>query len=886
MFDEVLDLDTILSLFDDYDEDINNYAEEEEEIRNEILVNIIKYSTSNKKSNKPFLEDLAIRTIEECNKLKEIERTNNSQSLETQKNIVERYSKTWQYLIEFINNFEEEIDFRGFYIDRRDFFEKLHIESLQGYYKELINFKMLSLEKMMEIIPDYSEFMIDFINTYKDEIINKRLLSFSELWSYEPVQAIDSLNELYQKYYGKKLDDKDNYLDVDTINNTSINDDNLLIYIISKSSAYKSIATSKKMIDTLIYARSKFKDIQIPHYMLDLDFKYLNPEQFVRLCCVEDYNVIKFLKSKNERKILEYLITNSGDYITAISKFSENRKQFEELLNDEETISRLENDKDYETAKKICEMILGNQENYFGIYTAEDIDDFEQLRNYEVNRILRGISKPKTKFEKQDGQFAILEGLYGIDIEEAQNLINRFGKYIEQVDISPEDGISANMKKYLIALKNILQLEKNDIVFLSQDREFMKMVNSEKTFSVASITELDKKMREVFERKFEEKMLTEDKLGEPDEVINYKGKQIRVYEIPRKNAEGEYEDINFGIFARVEGSYSGIRFKGAKHFSEKNMNYHGNCESYINQSMTSVARIFFDDDIMFLSNDCKGMTNIAPWDLVSAGNNSSFDPISASNNVYTSSLPTCFCPPDIFANNTRTLHNEVDFERYYLDEETNEVSRRKPKFVGIMKDEIDIDICRLLQENDESLYHNSLQAAADLNLPILIINREALAMLEKRRIDINLERLKKFDLNPNEKEEDFEKLIKDTIVRFEDNIIGSEFCKGKEKYFNDKTRKEMLEQIFDAIKFGNGFDKNRRYLIFQEVLNEEIDRQFDVEGTVVSTDNHFDLYKEISETISNSTPKFGIQKKTKNRITSVKQDVKDIKEILDSEGRY
>ena len=393
-------------------------------------------------------------------------------------------------------------------------------------------------------------------------------------------------------------------------------------------------------------------------------------------------------------------------------------------------------------------------------------------------------------------------------------------------------------------------------------------------------------MREVFERKFEEKMLTEDKLGEPDEVINYKGKQIRVYEIPRKNAEGEYEDINFGIFARVEGSYSGIRFKGAKHFSEKNMNYHGNCESYINQSMTSVARIFFDDDIMFLSNDCKGMTNIAPWDLVSAGNNSSFDPISASNNVYTSSLPTCFCPPDIFANNTRTLHNEVDFERYYLDEETNEVSRRKPKFVGIMKDEIDIDICRLLQENDESLYHNSLQAAADLNLPILIINREALAMLEKRRIDINLERLKKFDLNPNEKEEDFEKLIKDTIVRFEDNIIGSEFCKGKEKYFNDKTRKEMLEQIFDAIKFGNGFDKNRRYLIFQEVLNEEIDRQFDVEGTVVSTDNHFDLYKEISETISNSTPKFGIQKKTKNRITSVKQDVKDIKEILDSEGRY
>ena len=326
----------------------------------------------------------------------------------------------------------------------------------------------------------------------------------------------------------------------------------------------------------------------------------------------------------------------------------------------------------------------------------------------------------------------------------------------------------------------------------------------------------------MYSSEFQKKMLKIEDDEKPLTEIHYGDKKIKVYEIPRKNENGEYEEIDFGILARVEGAYGTYEIPEdySELFDDIQMNYHGNCESYINQSMNSIAKTE-EDGLIFLYTDCNNLLMASPWDIGSVEANAKFNALNA--NEYVVSLPICFAAPDRLADTTRHLHNELVSERYSFDKQEQKIKRRKPDLIGIQKEKMDLDVASKLMSGG---YSEHLAAAADLDIPILIINREALAIQEVNRIKQDLSKLKKYDSGEVHTEESFESIMENIITRFENNAVGVQFHKSKQGRFDNVARKKLLSSIIGIIEKGDILEVEKRYSSLHKILKGEIVKQY------------------------------------------------------------
>lgn len=220
--------------------------------------------------------------------------------------------------------------------------------------------------------------------------------------------------------------------------------------------------------------------------------------------------IVGLSKTNYGKEIIEYLCENTEDYINAIGKFINNMSQYEDLLNDEEFSKRLQNEdeKGY-IISKLSTIVIGNNENYFAIESMEDLDYYDESRKYEVNRILKKFTKTDGVISVEDGQFALLEGLYGIDRIEAEKLVTKYGKYIEDIE-TEEKTDKDDIKNYIIALRNILCLKKSDISFFARDVDFMNMINEEGDYNIGTIADIEKSCALCIQKNFRKNYLNSE----------------------------------------------------------------------------------------------------------------------------------------------------------------------------------------------------------------------------------------------------------------------------------------------------------------------------------------------------------------------------------------
>lgn len=738
--------------------------------------------------------------------------------------------------------------------------------------EKLINFetKNIDVEKFKKII-DYGladkETIYAIVtakvqNEFFSEFCKSKGINKITLWGYTKEQSIDKFKEIINK----------NSINYPILASTRTNDKETIKYV------FDSLINpnSDELFELYYNARKNNPNIVIPEILVDERIDFLNLEQFSRFTMLDDTSrrkIFNLIKLPYGIDILKSLCENTEDYINSIGIFVDRIDEYESLLEDDEFKEKMQDEFDKEQIiSKLYTIVLSNSENHFGIFSLEDLEDYEELKKYEVDRILRNIIKPDNDISEKDGQFAILEALYGIDREEAERLVSKYGNGIDEIQ-TEEITDERITKNYIKALGNILKLKKSDISFLCRDSEFMKLINSDNEFSTKTIIDVDKKMRDTYAKDFESKMLKIKSNEEPSFEADYNGKKIKIYEIPRKNDNGEYEEIDFGIFARIEGAYVEDYEKPSnylEYLSGIDMSYHGNCESYINQSMNSTARTN-DESLMFLYNECDDILLSAPWDIISSEANGKFN--TANVKSYEIGHPICFMPPDKLIDTTRHLHNEFVFERYSFDKETRGIKRRLPNFVGIDKEKADLDIQALISEG---IYSEQLKACGDLDIPLLIINREALTIQEKNRIEKDLTILKEYDSKGNEDGRNYEEILRDILNRFENNSVGHQFHKSKEKYFNNEERKRLLKQVIDTIKKGDGFEVSKRFQALEIILDEEIQKQYSTKDTLVSKDEHFALYSQLLEKLKRDYPP--MLKPRGNIIQDVKKDIVDIQE--------
>ena len=480
---------------------------------------------------------------------------------------------------------------------------------------------------------------------------------------------------------------------------------------------------------------------------------------------VQDY----ILRNNNPLvfKSLEYLMQKDENWIISFNRIMENENQYTDLINNLRSIDN-EKIKPEFIENFLC--VISDSENYFDIQNYEDVANYTSKKNDICLNILQGNLEdipPKIlyKFQESEGdlyKFALLEYKFGIDLQEAKHLISRYG--------TDSDKLPTNKTSdYIRLLKTIIEHDNiQDVIHFAVENDLLEQ--PWQTFPNARNAE--GKILNMFAELYNETLYspkTEDKLNtqETYKDIHDKEYSIDIYEI-----KGD-----FNLNARVEGAYSSFiepdNFK--KYYENPNIDNHGNCESYIGNDSISTARL---DRVCIIVGYKEilhnALTSCGPYDLGSY--NTSFS-------IYNEKSD--FRIPVEMINHTRHTHNEMVKDRIIVDKKGNAVKSKPDYIIWIEEDpktEREQPDWKKTREKNKK-WIMTKKAAAQLGVPIVVIDREYFAERETDKIDL----LKKLITGENIDQEKYKEyyeqysklskseLIEQLITKFENNRIGLQF---------------------------------------------------------------------------------------------------------------
>jgi len=413
----------------------------------------------------------------------------------------------------------------------------------------------------------------------------------------------------------------------------------------------------------------------------------------------------------------------------------------------------------------------------------------------------------------------VLELAYGIDINEAQNLVYKYGQDIEEIETtSPSE---ETLKKTLTALKLLVNYNMGEIDYIYQENKDIILNWDELQYS--NIATLEANSLNLYARLFDESCRWSETALES---ADFNGKNVPIAEITS----------DFKTFVRVEGSYSYWEEPDnfADYLNNINPDNNGNCKSYIGNNLFAMAR---PKGPAFGYNRCpqNSLNLFASWDIISDSANCSFSPGSVKwdfeNGIQ-------FRSPDKLLDFVRHNHNEAVTNRWYFDEQSKTVKKEIPDFVLYTQSSLDQDITQ------DPRWEMSVKAAAQLGIPIKIVNIEKVLQRESEKVD----KLKQIFLGQIENDTNLsqEEILKRLIVEFENNRVSTRFTvdKVKSKYFTDDMREDLYSSIESRIESFKDADPEQYFALLQSmktILTGEYEKAFSVNGTQVHGGADFDF---------------------------------------------
>ncbi|MCI8345480.1 MAG: hypothetical protein HFJ42_05925 [Clostridia bacterium] len=414
-----------------------------------------------------------------------------------------------------------------------------------------------------------TEMVNELLNKYEDKQVS--------------IQILRGLNiELSQEYFGAFLEK--NEVQIGNIK--------------QKYEIYQNIFRVNKNVNNTIEL-SMFNDRILNNFSLEKLVRLTTyPEiqkEIVSLSNIEGFcDIIKSINDEN--------------WIMELDSILKNANNFPELLENipKEPINE-------ESAQMIAE-VFSQRENYFNISNIWEAKNYFKIRrdicknilNDEENENLNTILKSYPIVEERK-RFAILEMMYGIDIEDARNLIEKYGKDVEKID-------TKKYGKTILALRGIKSILECDNIseIYNSNKEIID--NELEEIEYSNIVNLETKCINMYAQTYKETLYHPQEADKID-IVQYEGKEINVYEINQ----------DFNMFVRAEGACNG--YEEPKNFAEKlatpSTKYHGNCKSFIGQDSICIAN---SEGVKYGYSECKenSLLMCAPWDIMSNGANAEF----------------------------------------------------------------------------------------------------------------------------------------------------------------------------------------------------------------------------------------------------------------------
>lgn len=660
---------------------------------------------------------------------------------------------------------------------------------------------------------------------YVSSIVEKDVKKQISFWKYTAERIQDKNEEYFQKFYEKKIMNTEDMVLfwIGTSFKIQSSNKNILEKIYNRIYAGTENSrelmqkiwngTSYKLMNNLFSFSRAIKTIYGDDAELDIEYMYNyynkllefnNDLNYTINLLMLDKKILEFfdigdllkitlypdLQEKfveaNRKKqiisIIKMIYKKSDNWISEIDNILnnlENYKHLFDIINDE----MLKNE-------KFCEnliSVISVKNNYFNINTLEEIVEYDTIK-YNICMDLLNEKLKKIKFVdiKDIKKFALLEILFDVDYEWGKRITEKYSMDIDEINPISDD--EKEVKEKIIQIKKIVN---GDNLTVNNDNFKKEKINPIK---------FENKCIKLYERLYNEQMkLPIIKIGKE----NYENKEVELYKIKDE----------FCIFVRVEGAYS--YWKEPENFenniNEISINLNGNPKTYISNNSMAIARP--KGPIYGYTKELKNnLLLMAPWDIVSNEANLSFSPSSVNWNFGNG---ISFRMPNNLLNNMRSSHNEIVTSKWKFDASTMRIERDRPDviiyFIDMLEDEITY--------KETNYWRISKKAAAQLDIPIVIINREEVLKKEKAKIERSLE---EFYTTLNEN------ILENIFLQFENNRSSMRYVKDKLKmrYFTCDERERMFE---DVIKKISKIDQSKRKRLVNkliEIADSELSKYF------------------------------------------------------------
>ncbi len=478
-------------------------------------------------------------------------------------------------------------------------------------------------------------------------------------------------------------------------------------------------------------------------------------------------------------EIFKILKNKKYDALPVIESILNNISKYKDLLNNIDIASLSE-----EEFNNLI-FVLKNEKNIFNISTSDDLINFAKKKNNYFESIDANIDN----LSKEELQEAIVEAIYGMNLEEAKFMCER---YSYDFDILRKDNLSEEIIIIIDTLNQIIKennIENLKAIYLVKDNIPILKNDFSSTLS------LEASIREEYARMYNNTLykVSDNDLSKNPMLtdVMYKGKKIKVYEPASK----------FSMQIHALGAY--------RHFSTPNnfkddwlrpkIAYHGICTSYIANNEIATARQ--EHPILGFSNyEEKALLLAGNYDLGSDYENLSF--------ASARRRPHNLLPPKTMIDATRHNHNEMVLER--LNQNLDNTSKRVPDYIVYIVDDIN-NVDNFSESNE--LYQETLQAAHDFDIPIVLIDRLKYAKLEKEKCDM-LEKEFYSSRNP--------KILEELFLNYANNTVGCRYFESnKMAKYNEIFSEEVLEKFYERITNfieNNIINLNDSVKTYEEIL--------------------------------------------------------------------
>ena len=477
----------------------------------------------------------------------------------------------------------------------------------------------------------------------------------------------------------------------------------------------------------------------------DIQEKIINLDKVVSSKLFE---IIKKVQSKkyDTAQVTESILNNISNFKVLLNNLDINRLNENELNN--------------------LIYVLQNKNNIFNISSIEDLK--EENFKKKKDAYFRNIDNNLDNLEIGELKEVIVESIYGISIERAKFISDR---YSYDFDVLRKDGLN---EKIITIVENLNKIvNETDISKLRVIYETRNDIPGLETDFMSSLS-LEASIRAEYAKMYNDVLykINENDLSQNPKLNNimYQGKKINVYEPGNE----------FKMQIHVLGAYREFsrpdNFKDA--WLRPKIANHGICTSFIANNEIATARQY---------HPILGFSEYEEKALLLAGNYDLRSP--NTEYVISSSQPCNFLPPKTMIDATRHNHNEMVIERIKQDS----MSKRTPNYIVYVVD--DINNSNNFVENNE-LYQETLQAAYDFDVPIVVVDRLKYAKSEKEKCD-SLERKFNDSRDPE--------TLRELFLNYMDNWVGCRYfvTNPKAEYndiFNDEVVCEFYKRITNLIK--------------------------------------------------------------------------------------